>query len=65
MMAAVASLTGEAGIKAQVSLEERMACGLGICLSCSAELADSTKTKPKYARVCQEGPVFNAEDVKW
>lgn len=65
MMAAVASLAGEAGVKAQVSLEERMACGLGVCLSCSAETADSTKAKPKYARVCREGPVFNAEDVKW
>ncbi|MBW2623474.1 MAG: dihydroorotate dehydrogenase electron transfer subunit [Deltaproteobacteria bacterium] len=65
MLAAIAALAREAGVKAQVSLEERMACGMGLCMSCSVETADSTSAEPAYIRVCKEGPVFNAEEVKW
>ena len=65
MLAAIAALAGKAGIKAQVSLEERMACGMGLCMSCSVETVAGTKAEPAYTRVCNEGPVFNAEEVKW
>jgi len=65
MLAAIAALAQEAGVAAQVSLEERMACGMGLCMSCSVETADSTKAEPAYARVCKDGPVFNVEEIKW
>lgn len=47
------------GIQAQIALEERMACGVGACLGCVCEAADSLR----YLRVCQEGPVFDSDEV--
>ncbi len=47
------------GIPAQISVEERMACGLGACLGCACRSASS----PGYVRVCREGPVFEAGEV--
>lgn len=44
---------------AQVSLEERMACGVGACLGCVVA------TRHGYKRVCQEGPVFDLSEVLW
>ncbi len=49
----------ERGIKAYLSLEERMACGFGVCLGCVI------KTKEGYKRVCKEGPVFREGEVIW
>lgn len=51
-------------IKAQLSLEERMACGMGTCLACvckSTELDHHSNVNNK--RVCKEGPVFYSEEV--
>jgi len=47
------------GIRGVFSLEERMACGLGACLGCVAE------TRSGRRRVCLEGPVFPAEEIRW
>ena len=58
MMKAVAKIAKEANIPCQVSLERRMGCGLGACLSCSIDGTDSKRYK-----VCKDGPVFWAEDV--
>lgn len=44
---------------AQVSLEERMACGIGACLGCV------TPTRRGFQRVCREGPVFDLKDLVW
>ncbi len=44
---------------AQVSLEVRMGCGLGICYGCTL------KTKRGLKQVCQDGPVFDLDDVLW
>ena len=49
----------EAGILTEVSLERRMACGIGACLSCVAQ----TTFGPM--RVCSYGPVFDASEVVW
>lgn len=57
MMRAVANACLEAGVKCQVSLEKYMACGLGACLSCACEGIG------KRIKVCQDGPVFWAEEV--
>lgn len=46
-------------IPLQVSLEEFMGCGIGVCLGCVIE------TKGGYERVCSDGPVFWAQDISW
>jgi dihydroorotate dehydrogenase electron transfer subunit len=48
----------------QVSLEERMACGLGACLGCAVAIRGQNGEK-QYQRVCREGPVFNLRDILW
>ena len=44
---------------AQVSLEVRMACGLGVCYGCTV------KTKKGLKQVCKDGPVFDLDDILW
>jgi dihydroorotate dehydrogenase electron transfer subunit len=43
----------------QISLEVRMACGLGVCYGCAV------KTKKGLKQVCQDGPVFELDDILW
>lgn len=59
MLKAVARLSKEHGIKAQVSLAAHMACGVGACQGCVVATTDG------YRKVCSEGPVFNAGDILW
>lgn len=59
MLRALKEFTRSQGIPCFVSLEERMACGIGACLVCVCN-----RTGGKHARVCKDGPVFNAEDVE-
>ncbi|MDD3414388.1 MAG: dihydroorotate dehydrogenase electron transfer subunit [Lachnospiraceae bacterium] len=64
MLRAIKAYAKEQGIKAYISLEERMACGVGACLGCVCK----TKEKDHHshvnnARVCTDGPVFEAEEV--
>lgn len=47
-------------IPCQVSMEERMGCGIGACLVCTCDKKDGTR-----AHVCKEGPVFWADDIDW
>ena len=47
------------GVPVLVSLEERMGCGIGACLVCVCN-----KTNGEHARVCKDGPVFNADEVE-
>jgi len=65
MLRGIKAYSKEKGIKAFISLEERMACGVGACLGCvckSKEKDDHSKVNNK--RICADGPVFNAEDVE-
>ena len=55
----------ENNIDCQLSLEERMACGLGVCLGCAIKTSKSTKEAPEYWHVCKAGPVFNAKDIEF
>ena len=48
----------------QVSMEERMACGLGACLGC-AVAGKGRSGHMTYQRVCKDGPVFNIQDLDW
>lgn len=59
MMKAVARMAKEKGVKCQVSLENKMACGLGACLCCVED------TKEGNVCTCTEGPVFDIEELKW
>lgn len=53
------ALTAKIGTNGQLSMEERMGCGFGICVGCSIETNSGVK------RVCKEGPVFDAADIIW
>lgn len=64
MLKAVQILAIEKDIPCQISLEEKMACGLGVCLGCAVKTAKSPKDAPEYLHVCKAGPVFNAKDVE-
>lgn len=60
MLAAVAALASERSLPCYVSMEERMACGLGVCMGCSVGVEGGG-----YRRVCREGPVFDSRDIDW
>lgn len=64
MLRAVQTLANERGIPCQLSLEERMGCGIGACLGCNVKvnLADGSWT---YKRVCKDGPVFDSKEVEF
>jgi dihydroorotate dehydrogenase electron transfer subunit len=57
MLKAVADVCASFGIPCQVSLEERMGCGVGACLVCACK---TMKDGEQMSRVCKDGPVFNA-----
>lgn len=61
MLRRIVEIAKENGIKCQVSLEERMGCGIGACLVCACRtIRDGEEF---YSHVCKDGPVFNAEEV--
>lgn len=59
MLRALKEATKDKGIPVYVSLEERMGCGIGACLVCTCQ-----KTDGHRARVCKDGPVFEASEVE-
>lgn len=59
MMQAVAAYAASKGIPCEVSLENKMACGVGACLCCVEN------TKEGHKCICTEGPIFNTEDLLW
>lgn len=65
MLKGIKEYAAKTGIRAQLSLEERMACGIGACLGC---VCKSTYTDShsfvKNKRICKDGPVFYAEEVE-
>ena len=63
MLKAVRNWAVQKGIPCQLSLETHMACGLGACLGCV--VARKKGTEIAYVNVCQEGPVFEAQEVLW
>ncbi len=62
MLKAIKEFAVEANIPCQISLEERMGCGIGACLGCAVKVKKGEKIK--YEHVCKDGPVFNAIDVE-
>ena len=61
MLKAVAELANEYDVFCELSLEERMACGVGACVGCAARI--KRDGGEKLLRVCKDGPVFNAAEV--
>ena len=59
LMKIASRMAREAGVYCEVSMEKRMACGIGACLSCVVDTAYGKK------RSCVDGPIFNAEEVVW
>lgn len=65
MLKGVKAFALEAGIRAQISLEERMACGIGACLACVCKSKEKDHhTNVHNKRICKDGPVFYAEEVE-
>lgn len=64
MLRAIKKYAAETGIPAWISLEERMACGVGACLGCVCRtVKEDAHSHVHNARICTDGPVFLAEDV--
>ncbi len=77
MLRAVARIAAEFGVRAQLSLEETFGCGIGGCWGCVVPLVQKSAQAPSfppadaggsdvvYARICREGPVFWADELRW
>lgn len=80
MLRATAKVAAALGVPAQLSLEETFACGVGACWGCVVPLDRASaqaprfpslapdgnnKSTPVYARICKEGPVFWAHELRW
>ncbi|HEY5425565.1 MAG TPA: dihydroorotate dehydrogenase electron transfer subunit [Candidatus Tumulicola sp.] len=77
MLREVGRVAGKLGIRAQLSLEETFACGVGGCWGCVVPLKRTSAQAPGfppasqggsevvYARICKEGPVFWSDELRW
>ncbi|MGA8098379.1 MAG: hypothetical protein WB810_06955 [Candidatus Cybelea sp.] len=77
MLRGVARVAAQFGVRAQLALEETFGCGIGGCWGCVVPLARSSAQAPSfpppeaggsdvvYARICREGPVFWADELRW
>jgi dihydroorotate dehydrogenase electron transfer subunit len=71
MLQKIAQLAISKNINCQVSLEERMGCGIGACLGCVCKIKAREKNNNQnqikyiYKRVCVDGPIFEASEVVW
>lgn len=65
MLRAIKTYAAQHGIKAYISLEEHMACGVGACLGCVVKTVGIDHHSHVHnARICADGPVFDANDVE-
>ncbi len=65
MLHSVAVWAEQHNIPSQLSMEERMACGLGTCLGCTVKVRRTNAKDWEYLRVCKDGPVFWGSEVIW
>ncbi len=66
MMRAVSAWASDKGLNCYVSLEQRMACGIGICLVCVCKIKAEEEGIPfDHKRCCKDGPVFDSKEVIW
>ena len=65
MLRALKEYAAEQGMEAQISLEEKMACGIGACLACVCKSKEKDHhTNVHNKRICKDGPVFDAQEVE-
>lgn len=65
MLKGIKAYAEEHGIRAQLSLEERMACGIGACLGCVCKTNEiDHHSNVKNKRICKDGPVFYSDEVE-
>ena len=65
MLRALKGYASDQQIECQISLEEKMACGIGACLACVCKSKDADHhTRVHNKRICKDGPVFYAEEVE-
>ncbi len=63
MLKRITEICRENSVYCEISLEERMACGIGACLGCACKT--KRNDEEYFAHVCKDGPVFKAEEVLW
>jgi dihydroorotate dehydrogenase electron transfer subunit len=63
MLKAVGRLAAEFKLPAELSLDEHMGCGIGVCLTCVVPIKAGDSWE--YQRTCTEGPVFDSRQVAW
>ncbi|MGN0620832.1 MAG: dihydroorotate dehydrogenase electron transfer subunit [Porcipelethomonas sp.] len=63
MLKAVAAVAEDYSAYCEISLEERMGCGIGACLVCACKTKKNGEEH--FAHVCKNGPVFNSKEVIW
>lgn len=63
MLKNIAAIANEKNVFCEVSLEERMGCGIGACLVCACKTKKDGEEH--FAHVCKNGPVFNSKEVIW
>jgi len=63
MLARMAQIAKEKNIDCQLSLERRMACGIGLCQSCAVECRVNGSNETVYKMCCKDGPVFDSKEV--
>lgn len=61
MLKGISEICRENNIECEISLEERMACGVGACLGCAVRL--NRDGNEFYGHVCKDGPVFSSKEV--
>ena len=63
MLKAISKLANDFNVECQVSLEERMGCGIGACLVCACKV--NKDGEEQMLHVCKNGPVFSSKEVVW
>ena len=61
MLRAIIAASKEFGVPSEVSLEQRMGCGVGACVVCACKV--KRDGREVVLRVCKDGPVFKGEEV--
>ncbi|MDR1205539.1 MAG: dihydroorotate dehydrogenase electron transfer subunit [Peptococcaceae bacterium] len=64
MLRVLTEICGVRRMPCQISMEERMACGLGVCMGCAVSAAGADGVV-RRARVCGDGPVLDGAEVRW
>jgi len=65
MLKAVSEICESADIPCEVSLEERMGCGVGACVGCVCKIKSDNEEGYRHLQVCKYGPVINSKEVLW